>query len=176
MKTAKEKKAALSWLVFPEEKPKLKELEERYECFKREMPDMVLQLTLLLNSGLVLDAAARELAASGKDSSSVFLRLIYSVWENCKETNSGFAAELYRVALSSRDRDFIRIAALLIDHSKRGSELSEKLERERSHLWQLRISRAKAESRKAETKLCMPMMLLMLSIIIISTAPALMQM
>ncbi len=173
----KRKKEDLSWLCLRGgETPGKKELQRRMEHFRREFPNMVLQLTLLLNAGLILDAAFDEVLESRREDPHILYRLLGELRDGCRRTNASFVRELYRLAGRSRDRDLIRFATLAAEHQGRGSELSERLEREKDHLWSSRLAAAKASAREAETKLCFPLMLLLIAIVIISIAPALMEM
>ncbi|MDI9494554.1 MAG: bacterial type II secretion system protein F domain protein, partial [Bacillota bacterium] len=59
------------------------------------------------------------------------------------------------------------------DNINKGSSLAEKLEAEGTLLWMDRKKRAEERARLAETKLSFPLMLLLLSLMIITTAPIL---
>ena len=82
---------------------------------------------------------------------------------------------LYVYARQSGIRDLIRFASLALDCSGMGSELAEKLDRERQQLWNGRLNQAKARAREAETKLCLPLMILLLVLVVIAVAPALLE-
>ncbi len=171
------KKEDLSWLLCSGEPGKsVRELKRRKSSFMAEFPNMVLQLTLLLNAGLILDAAFGELLADKGADSHILYRLLAEIRERCLRTNASFTAELYRLAGRSRQRDLIRFATLLAEHQGRGSALAGRLEREKDHLWAGRLASARASAREAETRLCFPLMLLLLAIVIISIAPALLEM
>ena len=87
-----------------------------------------------------------------------------------------FVNLLYVYARQSGLRDLIRFASLALDCSGRGSELAEKLDRERRQLWGSRLNAAKAKAREAETKLSLPLMLLLLVMVVIAISPALLEM
>ena len=67
-------------------------------------------------------------------------------------------------------------ALVVVGTTGEGSTLSDKLTAESSQMQNESLSLAKAEAKKAETKLCFPLMLLLVSLIIVCSAPALMQM
>jgi len=172
-----QKKEDLSWLMTAgEERVARRELQKRRAALAAEFPNMILQLSLLLNAGLILDAAFDEIMDSRRDDGNILYRLLGEIMENSRRTNGSFVAGLYQLAGRSRDRDLIRFATLAAEHRGRGSELSERLEREKDHLWAGRLASARASAREAETKLCFPLMLLLISVVIISIAPALMEM
>ena len=90
--------------------------------------------------------------------------------------NVPFVNALYVYARQSGIRDLIRFSTLALDCSGRGSELAEKLDRERQQLYAGRLNQAKAKAREAETKLCLPLMILLLVLVVIAIAPALLEM
>jgi len=153
-----------------EKKLRKKRLDEIESAF----PDMVMQLILLLEAGLVSSAAFRKLTEMNSGSSNALFAGLEEIQRRCDESNLPFVKELYSFAKSCGSRDLLRFASLVSESMGRGSELAGKLEREREHLWSGRLSRAKAKAAEAGTKLSFPLMLLMISIVIISAAPALM--
>ena len=144
--------------------------------FEAEIPSMTLQLILLLNAGLVVSAAFDELIDKNEGSGHPLYIALASVREKALGENLPFVSELYVFANTTGCRDLIRLSSLVLDHSSRGSELADKLEKERAQLWSSRLSLAKARIKEAETKLCLPLMLLLIVLVVISAAPALMTM
>ena len=153
-----------------------KRLRRAKEDFEREIPEMNLQLTLLLNAGLVVTAAFDELIDMNRDSENPLYRALGRLRERSLESNSSFVRELYVYASKTGIREFIRFANLVMDGSERGSELAEKLERERQQEWGGRLNAAKARAKEAETKLCLPLMILLIVLVVICVAPAMMEM
>jgi hypothetical protein len=90
--------------------------------------------------------------------------------------NISFEAALFDAAKRVRNRELLGLAVLLADNRQKGSELCEKLERERNRMNGGRLSDAKAKAKKAETKLCFPLMLLLIALVAICVAPAVMNM
>lgn len=155
-----------------EKKLRKKRLEEIETAF----PDMVMQLILLLDAGLVSSAAFRRMTEMNRGSDNALFAELEAIQRRCDDSNLPFVRELYSFAKESGSRDLLRFASMVSESMGRGSELSGKLEREREHLWSGRLSRAKAKAAEAGTKLSVPLMLLMISLVIISAAPALMVM
>ena len=153
-----------------------RELKRKREAFSREIPNMSLQLILLLNAGLVASSAFEELVHENKGSDNPLYIKLGQALQRSKDSNSSFTGELYELARKSEDKDFIRFANLVYENSARGSQLVEKLERERSSMWQERISKAKGRAKQAETKLSFPLVLLLFAIVLISVSPALLRM
>ncbi len=153
-----------------------KKLKSDAEAFRNELPNMILQLILLLNAGLVSTAAFEELLEQNKKSSNPLYIQLRLAMQRCKGSNSSFSSELYSLARRSESKEFIRFANLVYENSARGTQLAEKLERERSSMWNSRLNMAKARAKTAETKLSFPLLLLLLSVVMISIAPAFLQM
>ena len=139
------------------------------------MPNLSLQLTLLLNAGLVVTAAFDEILRANGDRPHPLYQILNRIRSHCDQTNESFVRALYRFSQTTGSRDFLRLATLVADHASRGSELADKLERERSHLWEGRLQQAQARAKEVETKLCFPLMLLLGVLVVISISPALME-
>ena len=153
-----------------------KHLAEKKAALEREVPGMVLQLILLLDAGLVLSSALDELIERNGESGEPLYAAMANIRARCLAQNLSFADEFRLFAGRSGCRDLIRISALIAQHASRGSELCEKLENEREQLWEARLENAREKAKQAETKLCLPLMLLLLAITALSVAPALMEM
>ena len=135
-----------------------------------DVAGLVLELVLYLNAGMVMTAAVGEI--SRRERGSEIFRKVAEIKRRSDASNLPFAAELYSFARTSGDREFMRIAMLILDHSGRGSELAEKLETERQRLWDSRLARARTRAGEADTKLSLPLMLLLVSLVVICIAPA----
>ena len=72
-------------------------------------------------------------------------------------------------------KELTRITAMIADSKYKGTELGEKLSREGEYLWQRRIKIAEENAKLAELKLSLPLALQLLSLIIITAAPAVVQ-
>ncbi len=153
-----------------------KRLKHGKEDFEREIPDMSLQLTLLLNAGLVVTAAFDELIELNRGSENPLYRALRLLRDRSSESNTSFVRELYIYSSKTGIREFIRFANLVMDGSERGSELADKLERERQQQWGGRLNAAKARAKEAETKLCLPLMILLIILVVICVAPAMIEM
>jgi len=151
-------------------------LKSRKTMFDNEVANMTLQLIMYLNAGLVVNTAFDELINRNLSSGNPLYIELKRIKDSCDELNLNFPTELFLFSQNSGNRDFMRICMLILEHSGRGSELCEKLERERTQLWKSRLNTAKAMAKEAETRLCFPLMILLLVLVLISISPALMQM
>ncbi len=141
-------------------------------AFINELPSAILQLTLMLNAGLTVESAFEEIVERNADSGSVLSKCFIWLKIRASESNSSFVREMYDFSKNFGDRDFSRFATLCIENMYHGSELSMKLEAERNRMWGSKLNRARASAKEAETKLCFPLILLLLALVIICTMPA----
>ena len=162
-------------LVFSRTDALKKRLRREKSAFEREIPGMSLQMILLLDAGLTVEGAFQRLIRENRDSDNPLYRAFASLDEESRATNLPFVNALYVYARQSGIRDLIRFASLALDCSGMGSELAEKLDRERQQLWKGGVNQAKARAREAETKLCLPLMILLLVLVVIAVAPALLE-
>lgn len=167
---------ASAFLLFSRIDPLKKRLKNQKAAFEREIPNMSLQMILLLDAGLTVDGAFQRLILENRGKDHPLYRAFAQLEQESRSTNLPFVNALYVYARQSGVRELIRFSALALDCSGRGAELSEKLDRERQQLWNSRLNRAKAKAREAETKLCLPLMLLLMVLVMIAIAPALMEM
>ena len=148
-------------------------LKRKQKAFEQEIPNMAMQMILLLDAGLTVETAFTRLVAENAGQENPLYRSFSHLEAESKATNMPFVNLLYVYARQSGSRDLIRFASLALDCSGRGSELAEKLDRERQQLWNARMNAAKARAREAETKLCLPLMVLLLVMVVIAISPAL---
>ncbi|MBR3126406.1 MAG: type II secretion system F family protein, partial [Mogibacterium sp.] len=71
-------------------------------------------------------------------------------------------------------KEMIRIAAILTENERRGSDVVESLERESRYLWEERKTVARECGKAIDTKMSYPLGLLLIVLIVITMAPALM--
>lgn len=162
-------------LLFARTDPLKNRLKRQKTALEWDIPDLSLQLMLFLNAGLTVDAAFERVVQENRDRGRPLYAALEALRQGAKETNASFAAQFFSFAQASGQRDLIRLASLVLDCSGRGSELAGKLDRERAQLQSARMNAAKARARRAETKLCLPLMGMLLVMVIIAIAPALME-
>ena len=141
-----------------------------------ELPNMALQLGLFLDAGLVVSSAFDELVTLNEGSEKLLYKLLYALDKSCKEKNLALINELFIFSQKIRSKALMRFSSLVLDNKTKGSALAEKLDKERMQMQNARLNLAKGKAKEAETKLCFPLMLLLISLITICSAPALMQM
>lgn len=163
-----------------------REIKEAEESILRDLPEFINKLVLLLNAGLVVSSAFTRIAAdyqmsrNGKYGDKSTRRFLYEeLVEMEKRVDRSHASLLRELADFSRRcgvREMIRITGIISDNWNKGSELSEKLEAESELMWLSRKKRAEEKGRLAETKLAFPLMILLMVLIMITIAPAMLEM
>jgi len=149
--------------------------DDEIRSLESELSNLSLQLVLFLNAGLVVSTAFDELLEMNKENENILYRLLRALDKECREKNLSLISELFVFAQKIKSKSLMRFTSLLIDNKTKGSALAEKLDKEREMLQNVRLNTAKAKAKEAETKLCFPLMLLLISLITICSAPALMQ-
>lgn len=143
----------------------------------RELPEFINKILLRLNAGSVLTAAfmdtVEDSVHSGKGN-TYFYQQMEQIARSVKETNGVLHQELREFSKRSGVNELIRITNIINDNISKGEDFSEKLKKENELLWFSRRQHAEEQGRLAETKLTMPLMILLLVLIMITIAPALM--
>ena len=147
------------------------ELKKREAAFSDGLSDVTSQLVLYLEAGLICSTAFRQLREQNPPSKGQLYKAIGDLQDESDSSNAPFVNLFYRYAVSSANRDFIRLAQVIRESSDHGSELTEKLKRENSRIRDARLSSARGRAKETETKLCMPLMLLLISLLLITAGP-----
>ena len=146
-----------------------------------DLPDFINKILLLLNAGMVVHTAFIktiddyfENRKRGMEHDSYFYNQLYEIKIRITETNSPLIPELRDFAKRSGVPEFVRFTNIVADNIGLGAALAGKLTIESEMLWFSRKKKAVERGRLAETKLIFPLMLLLLSLVMVTTAPALM--
>jgi hypothetical protein len=91
-------------------------------------------------------------------------------------TNAPLHMEFRAFAQRSGVRELSRIAGILGDHIERGSDLTVKLREECELLWFERKKQSEEKGRLAETRLTMPLAVLLCVLVLVTVSPALFEM
>ncbi len=156
-----------------------KEEKNAQDSILLELPAFINKNILLLNGGLVLtDAFERIVTEHQKngESGNYFYERLNEIYVNAKETNIPVEVQLSDFARNSGIREFIRVAAVIEDNICKGTSLTESLESESAYLWFSRKKKAEELGRLAETKMTFPLVILLVILIIITIAPAMLEM
>ncbi|HHU17714.1 MAG TPA: hypothetical protein GXZ70_05780 [Clostridiales bacterium] len=167
-----------------------KEIKEMEESIMRDLPEFMNKLVLLLNAGLVVSSAFKKIAEDYDDTYNTYKakntsimssnkRALYSevsdIQKKVSQTNLSLIKELQEFSQRSGVRELVRMTAVISDNWDKGSVLAEKLEGESNLLWISRKKRAEEKGKLAETKLTFPLVILLIVLIMVTIAPALME-
>ena len=146
----------------------------------RELPEFINKLVLLLNGGIVMQGAMEKIIEDEeklrKGEGTYFYQQLRAIYQKSRETNAQLHVEFYRFAKRSRVQELMRIAGIITDNISKGSDLAVKLQRESEMLWFARKKQSEEKGRIAETKMTLPLVILLLVLVMITIAPALMEM
>lgn len=144
------------------------------------IPSFINQIILLLNSGMVLQEAMVTIGVNYEKyfngNLSVFQKEYLDVCLEAKQSGKSILYAFDTYCQSSHIKELMRLSQILIDGDNRGINLQHKLEEEGKKLWEERKRIALEKIRISDSKMSFPLALLLIALIIISAAPAMMQM
>ncbi|MGI6751039.1 MAG: hypothetical protein ACOX4U_00230 [Anaerovoracaceae bacterium] len=171
----------LFFLIYKDRYYKInRQIRRERQDMEKEFPEFIGRLILLLSAGLVAEGAIRKMVWDYEEQKRINIHTISPLYEalgeavkRARDTNASLTAELSLMARKSRVRQLMRFSALLTDSIEKGTPLSKKLEDERYLIWQGRKKDAERKGRMAETKLILPLSILLLTIVLITISPVL---
>ena len=170
----------IMFLLYRNSLQKKRSLEkQKAEVVRRSLPGFNNQLLLLLNSGLIFyDAFVRiaEGYEGRQGEQTYFTEMIAEIKRKSALAGSSLVTILDDYGKRLSVKEFTRITTIICDNQYKGVNLTEKLESESDILWMQRKKTAEEKGRIAETKLTFPLAMLLLVLIMITAAPAIMEM
>ena len=155
------------------------EAEER-KAILRGLPRFCNQLYLMMYAGLILSDAFDTITGSymerKEQTLSSFERDLASLREETCGHRISTAHVINEYAVRHDVKEMIRISAILSENEKRGSDIIESLARESRYLWDERKLVARESGKAIDTKMSYPLGLLLIVLIVITIAPALLNM
>ena len=148
---------------------------EERRSIMRGLPRFCNQLYLMMNAGLILSDAFDTISTgyeSNKNCSS-FERDLVELRDATDGHRISTAQVINEYAVRHDVKELIRIAAILTENEKRGSDVVESLERESKYLWDERKTVARESGKAIDTRMSYPLGLLLIVLIVITMAPAL---
>lgn len=154
-------------------------MEKNREDIIMTMPAFINQLLLLMNSGeTAQDAFVRIAAGYGAlpaERQNYFTREICLIAERAEKNGENVIVGFYGFSRFSGVKELTRAANILMENRDKGTDLWEKLAEQGEALWAERKRRALERIRIAESKMSFPLGIMLMSLIIITAAPAMMQ-
>lgn len=150
----------------------------REDSVRRALPSFNGQLLMLVRSGLIFNDAFIRIADGyekrGTDG-DYFRESIVEIRKRSAETGRSLVLSLNDFAARAGVREFSRMAGIITDNQVRGTDFAGKLESESEILWNRRKKMAEEKGRLAETRLTVPLAVLLVVLILITAAPAILQ-
>lgn len=164
-----------------------REIKEAEESVARDLPEFINKLVLLLNAGLVASTAFSKIVEdyesfyhTDKPEKQRKKKYLYEelsdIQKRINKSNVSWIKELKEFSQRCGVRELVRMTAVISDNWNKGSMLAEKLEAESELLWISRKKRAEEKGKLAETKLTFPLMILLIVLIMVTIAPAMLEM
>ena len=171
--------AAVVLLIFVSRRQKEKEKEKRRrELLKRDYPDLISKLLLLLQAGMVARSAFIRIAADYKkdtDAGKAAKPAFEEVQKACLEMRQGVLEEEAYLRFGKRCvlPCYRTLSVLLTQNIKKGgSSLIDLLEREIVTAMEERKRTARADGERASVKLLLPMGMMLILVLAIMIIPA----
>ena len=134
---------------------------------------------MLMNSGMIFSDAFYMICAGyckrKPEERNYFQQTLLDVEHHAHDTNRSLTSILNECANRLEIREFSRLVTIITDNQYKGVDLTGKLETESELLWNNRKKLAEEKGRLAETKLTFPLALLLIVLILITAAPAILQ-
>lgn len=152
---------------------------EAKESVLRELPEFVNKLVLLLNAGLIISNAFYKIVSDHKKikggEDNYFYGQLTHILLKCSETNGSIQHEIRSFAVRTGVVEFMRLSNIINDSMTKGSDLMTQLKMEGDSLWTARRKQVEEKGKLAETKLTFPLVILLLVLLMITIAPAMME-
>jgi hypothetical protein len=156
-----------------------KRIKRARESLIRDFPEFINKLLILLNAGMIVQSAIIKIAddyvCCGGEKRELYEELVL-IKRKVEGTNASFVACLNAFAARSTVREIMRFAAIITDNIHKGAPLADKLNNEGDLVWSVRKKKAEEAGRVAETKMILPMSLILIVLVIITVTPAVLTM
>lgn len=173
----------LLYLVYKRRFSMLERLREDAEnSVKLKLPEVLSQIVILLKGGMIFSEAFYKTVEEHRayevsnDSAGYFLEQLDKIAQNCKLNNASLVEELTEFSKRIQVADLLRVTGIIRENISKGTDLTDKLEDEAQALWFARKKRAEAGGSIAETKLTVPLAIDLIVLVIITIAPAMIEM
>ena len=148
-----------------------KQTDERHNKISMSMPDLTNKIIILMGAGLTLRACLERISNEMSGDGPLYDELRYSV--AMMEAGSSSEAALDHLVVKCNTPEMRRFVSVVTQNMHRGgSELLQALAEIGKEQWDSRKAAANRMAQEATTKMLFPMMLMLVSVIILSVAPA----
>lgn len=144
----------------------------------KSLPRFCNQLFLMMNAGMILNDAFESICESyscfSSDELGYFEKELIEIRDANSDHRNSTAALISEYASQHNVKELVRIAAILTENEKRGSNVVENLSRESRYLWDERKIVARERGKMIDARMSWPLAMLLIMLIVITMAPALM--
>lgn len=151
-----------------------KEAKSETEIIVRELPSFNNKIVLLMESGLIYEEAIRRVCSASSCESGLNKVFSDAITES-ELTNERTEKIITEFAREKKIADLSRFISIVSESITRGTDLREKLTNEGNVLWDKRKKKAEEIGKLVDTKLALPLSMMLISLLIITAAPAMMQ-
>lgn len=156
-----------------------KKKKKEHEEIILSLPSFVNKLLLMMDSGLTLQDAFKRISETYKTldvkKRNSFINKIISLQESADKTGENPIIGFGIYGRMSGVKELARVSNFLLDNQERGVDMWFKLEELSVALWEERKRMALEKIKLADTKMAFPLGLMLMAMILIMTAPALLQ-
>lgn len=149
------------------------------ESCTKMLPGFLSQLLLLLNSGVILSDAFRRIAERYEElperQKNQFTNEISALQKQSQLTGENVIRLFYKKSQTSGVRELARVAGIMAASLETGADLWDKLEEQGDGLWEARKRLVMEKIRLSESKMSFPLGLLMIALLLVTAAPAMLQ-
>ncbi|MBQ0005548.1 MAG: type II secretion system F family protein [Clostridiales bacterium] len=153
-----------------------RDMVEKRASVLRNLPRFTNQLLLMMNAGVILSDAFSNICEAYKmipeSNRNSFERDMIETEENNLNHRISTATLLTEYASKYNSKEMMRIATILTENERRGSDVLESLQRESEFLWENRKITASERGKALDAKMVYPLGLLLIILIVITMAPA----
>ncbi len=139
------------------------------------LPFFINEILLLINSGVTLNDALYKTAESYEGDSGFFRSEISKIARSSKRNGENMLTGFYIFARNVNVKELTRVAGFLLENRNRGTDMWDKLEEIAEGLWEERKRLCMKKIKLAETKMSFPLGIMLLSLIIMTSAPAMLK-
>ena len=163
-------------VVYSESEKRKMEI-NRINSIRWSIPSFTHQVVLYMNSGVITSDIMTKLFVrySESDKRNYLEEMVISACKNSEIMHMESIALLQKYADESSVSEFMRIIAIISDGQIKGVDIRNKLENESKILWHDRKKTAEERGHIAESKLAVPLSILLLVLMLITAAPAMME-
>jgi len=143
-------------------------VKKRRAAISRQFPNVVSKLALLVTSGMIMDRAWKETAYSAQSEIYLEMRKTMDELDNLVSPEAAFGNFISRC----NTKETSKLASAIIQNlSKGNAEVGRLMKDMAREAWQERRHMAKRDAEKANSKLMIPTMLLLLAILVMLMVP-----